>query len=265
MKTGGIFTFLCLGGLFLLVGIAGADERHFTYSYEPKVLPEGALEFEQWATLRAGKEEGVYSRWDLRSEFEYGLSDRLTSALYLNFKSLHIDRENEREDEFEFEGLSSEWKYKFLDPTADPIGILLYGEVGTNLEELELEEKLVIGKNIGRFVLAFNVTVEEEWEFEKDETERELELEFTAGAAYRITDHFAVGLELREANVFPDMDHLRHAALFAGPAIHLSSGRWWATLTVMPQIVALKGSTGDGVNLDEFERMEVRLIFGIHF
>ncbi|HZN58492.1 MAG TPA: hypothetical protein VFD71_10500, partial [Planctomycetota bacterium] len=40
---------------------ARADERVFTYSYEPKVLPKDALEFEQWATLRAGKEDGVFS------------------------------------------------------------------------------------------------------------------------------------------------------------------------------------------------------------
>jgi hypothetical protein len=105
------------------------------------------LEFEQWATLRAGKEDGVYSRWDLRSEFEYGLTDNLTSALYLNLKSLHIDRDSEQEDEFEFEGISSEWKYKLLDPTADPVGLVAYGEVTTNFEELELEQKIILGKN----------------------------------------------------------------------------------------------------------------------
>jgi len=189
---------------------ASSDERHFTYSYEPKVLPEGALEFEQWTTLRAGKEDGVYSRWDLRSEFEYGLTDRLTSALYLNFKSLHIDRDSEQVDEFEFGGVSSEWKYKITDPTADPLGMLAYGEVTTNFEELELEQKLVLGKNVDRFVFAFNAIAEEEWEFERDETESEFMLEFTAGAAYRLTNRLALGIELREKNVFPDMEDLEH-------------------------------------------------------
>lgn len=242
-----------------------ADERYFTYTYEPKVLPKGALEFEQWTTLRAGKEDGVYSRWDLRSEFEYGLTDRLTTDLYLNFTSLNVDRESEQTEEFTFGGLSSAWRYKLSDPTADPLGVVLYGEVTTDFNEFKLEQKLVLGKNVDRFVFAFNAIVEEEWEFEKDGTEKALELEFTAGAAYRFTDHFALGLEVREKNLFPDMEDLSDAALFAGPAIHYSQDRWWATLTVLPQIVALKGTTGDGVNLDEFERAEVRLLIGIDF
>jgi len=245
---------------------ARADERFFTYSYEPKVLPQGGLEFEQWATLRAGKEEGVFSRWDLRSEFEYGLTDRLTSALYLNFNSLHEDLPGQAQDEdsFEFGGLSSEWKLKLTDPTADPLGSLLYAEVTSNFEEVELEQKLVLGKDFEKVVLAFNATAEEEWEFEEDETEKELALEFTAGAAYRITGQFALGVELREKNVFPEMEDLEHAAFFAGPVVHFSRDRWWIALTVLPQIVALEGRTQDSLDLDEFERAEVRLILGIH-
>jgi len=244
---------------------ARADERVFTYSYEPKVLPKDALEFEQWATLRAGKEDGVFSRWDLRTEFEYGLLDQLTTALYLNFESLHIDRDEEQVDEFEFKGLSSEWKWKFLDPTADPIGVLGYFEATTNFEDVELEEKLVLGKNFDRVVLAFNAICEQEWEFENEETETELAVEFTAGVAYRFTDRFALGLEAREVNVFPDMENLEHAAVFLGPTLHYNTNRWWATLTFLPQVAGLRGDTQDGLNLDEFERMEVRLIFGIHF
>jgi hypothetical protein len=244
---------------------ARADERVFTYSYEPKVLPKDALEFEQWATLRAGKEDGVFSRWDLRTEFEYGLLDQLTTALYLNFESLHIDRDEEQVDEFEFKGLSSEWKWKFLDPTADPIGVLGYFEATTNFEDVELEEKLVLGKNFDRVVLAFNAICEQEWEFENEETETELAVEFTAGVAFRFTDRFAVGVEAREVNVFPDMENLEHAAVFLGPTLHYNTNRWWATLTFLPQVAGLRGDTQDGLNLDEFERMEVRLIFGIHF
>ncbi len=243
-----------------------ADDRYFTYTYEPKVLAAGAAEFEQWTTLRAGKENGVYSRWDLRSEFEFGLTDRLTTALYLNFRSTHFDSADDAldEDEFEFKGISSEWKYKLFDPTADPVGFLLYGELTTSFDELELEEKLVLGKNFDRLILAFNANSEQEWEFEEEKTESELVVEFTAGAALKVTDRFSVGVELREKNVFPDMEELEHAAFFAGPAIHYSTEKWWATLTFLPQIVALKGSTGDSVNLDEFERAEFRLLVGIH-
>ena len=36
----------------LAVQTTHADERRFTYVYEPEVLPKGAWEFEQWVTLR---------------------------------------------------------------------------------------------------------------------------------------------------------------------------------------------------------------------
>ena len=144
------------------------------------------------------------------------------------------------------------------------LGVLLYGEATSNFQEVELEEKLVLGKDFEKVGLAFNATAEEEWEFEEDENEKELALEFTAGAAYRFTSHFALGLELREKNVFPEMEDLEHAAFFAGPVIHFARDRWWIALTVLPQIVALEGRTQNSLDLDEFERAEARLILGIN-
>src|SRR5262245_5947617 len=71
---------------------ARADERFFTYSYEASsVLPKGGVEFEQWVTYRGGKEDGVFAAWDLREELEFGITDRYTTSLYLNFRSTHSD------------------------------------------------------------------------------------------------------------------------------------------------------------------------------
>src|SRR5258706_369203 len=36
-----------------LAPAASANERFFTYSYEPETMPQGAFEVEQWVTLRA--------------------------------------------------------------------------------------------------------------------------------------------------------------------------------------------------------------------
>ena len=69
-----------------------ADERAFTYSYEAvSVLPKGGVELEQWITYRAGKEDGRFTRWDLREEIEFGVTDRYTTALYLNFSDIHSE------------------------------------------------------------------------------------------------------------------------------------------------------------------------------
>src|SRR5881396_3522139 len=93
---------------------ARADERLFTYVQEAEVLPKGGLEFEQWLTHRRGKADGVFARWDFREELEYGLTDRLSVAGYLNFKNTHSEGVTGRTDEsrFEFEGISTELKYQ---------------------------------------------------------------------------------------------------------------------------------------------------------
>src|ERR1051326_3982719 len=187
---------------FLLSALpaARADERLFTYVPEAEVLPKGGLEFEQWLTHRRGKADGVFAAWDFREELEYGLTERLTGAGYLNFKNTHSEGVTGRTDEsiFEFEGVSTELKYQLLNPNTKPIGVLLYGEATYKGDEFELEEKLVLQRNFGeKWVLAFNATIEQEWEFEPGATERELSLELTGGLSYKLTPHWALGLEGR--------------------------------------------------------------------
>ena len=67
-----------------------ADERRFTYSYEPELPLKGTLEFEQWVTWRTIRtksgevEQGHYNRWEFRDELEYGVTDNYSVSLYLN-------------------------------------------------------------------------------------------------------------------------------------------------------------------------------------
>jgi hypothetical protein len=245
----------------------------FTYSYEAEVLPKGGWEFEQWITYRGNKGTGTFARWDLREEIEYGVSDRYTTALYLNFRSTHSDGVPYVEggadvNEFEFKGISSEHKYQLLNPHTKPVGLLVYGEVTTDGSELELEQKLVLQKLFGpdnRWNAVLNATVEEEWEFEADETEKELSLEFTAGLSYRINPHWAVGLEGRNHRVFEGFSTREEAsAWFVGPNVHFGTSKWWATLTILPQVSG-RPDNEDGLNFTEHERIEVRLIAGINF
>src|SRR5262249_55600162 len=142
--------------------------------------------FESWITWKTGKDEGRYDEFDLREEFEYGLTDDLTTALYLNFENVHFDHEGTvpDEQEFRFDGVSSEWKWLLSDPSTDFLGTLAYGEVRFSGDEVELEGKAVLGKNFGDFVTALNLIVAHEWQFSADGTDREWELEPTIGAAY---------------------------------------------------------------------------------
>jgi len=249
---------------------AHADERLFTYVQEAEVLPKGGLEFEQWLTHRRSKADGVFARWDFREELEYGLTDRLSVAGYLNFKNTHSEGVTGQMDEsrFEFDGISTELKYQLLNPNTKPVGVLLYGEATYNGDEFELEEKLVLQKNFGeKWVAAFNVTLEEEWAFTPAGTEEELALELTAGIAYKIDLHWSIGLEGRNHRVFApglDFSHRVADAWFVGPNVHYARSKWWATLTVLPQVHG-SPDTRDGLELEEHEKIEVRLIAGINF
>ena len=252
---------------------ARADERFFTYVYDADVLPKGKWEFEQWLTYRQGYPGGDrnYSQhiWDFREEVEYGVTDRLSVAGYLNFRSDQLVARTEGfEDssEFSFKGVSAEIKYQLLNPNKKPVGLALYFEPTYNGNEQELEYKVLFSKNIGdNWVLAANATYEQEWEQEDGETEKESVLEFTAGAAYRLTPHWSVGVEGRYHSVYEGLglnDHLG-TGWFVGPNVHYGSAKWWATLTVLPQVA---GHPSDGgLNRTEHQTFETRLIFGINF
>jgi hypothetical protein len=264
--------FAGMGGIAVVAvlacsSVAHADERKFTYSYESKTLPQGVLELEQWATLSSRTDAGHFSNWRFREELEYGLADRLTTALYLNWEYTGTGgRGTEPEHEAKFETVSNEWKYKVADATADPVGILLYGEWAAGADEQELEFKLVLDKRFGPFILAYNLVVELEREKEVEagggsEWENGAVLWHTFGVSYQANPNFALGAEafLHQdfGGFFKDREHL---AFFAGPNLSVSAGRWWGTLTMLRQFDA-----GDGLVFDEHAKYEFRLIVGFNF
>lgn len=243
----------------VLVGWVHADQRFFTYTYEPKTLPKGAAELEQWATLRNGRDKGLYTRWDLRTEYEIGLTDRLTTAIYFNASNVyrHVDPTVPATNGLYFRGWSLEGKYQLLHPSADPLGVVLYGEVALDRREWEAEGKLILGKNVGRSIFAANGVFEQEWKATLDPngsatTETEQKWEITGAWAYR-WGNYALGGEVRSHSV--RAEGTTKSAFFVGPAVHASGQRGWATLTLLKQLTK---------EFSEHEKTEMRLIVGIH-
>ncbi|HYY62028.1 MAG TPA: DUF6662 family protein, partial [Burkholderiales bacterium] len=64
---------------------AVAGESPFGYVYTTDTHPRGKREIEQWLTRRHGQSRGDYDLWQGRTEVEYGITDRLQTALYLNY------------------------------------------------------------------------------------------------------------------------------------------------------------------------------------
>ena len=269
-------SFLTLALAVTVLGFAlpaAASERRFAYTYESNVLNPGDLELEPWSTWRFGREH-FYSRFDQRLEFEVGLVPNLQTALYWNFKAVAEDVDDgagglARQQEFEFEGISNEWKYKLSDNLADAIGSALYFEWRAAPAEAEVEAKVILDKRAGDLLVAFNAVGEHEWAFPaKGKSERELELAAHVGAGYFITSNFVAGAEVRAVSEFKGGKEYEGTTLFAGPTLAFAQEKWWTALAFQPQLFFIAGEEEEGgeeghLNLEDHERMEVRLLVGM--
>jgi hypothetical protein len=258
---------------------ASATERFFTYTYEPETLPKGALEYEQWLTSAIGRNAAVgqeqYHRWEFRHELEYGVTDRLSTSLYLNY-SLTNFREPETRavpprsrqvSHLQFDTVSLENRLMVLNPAEHRVGLTLYVEPTIGESQAEIEQKLILGQTYGDWKWALNLTHAVEWQDDFQTVEGEVEV--SLGVALKISRHWRVGVEAREHNELPDYRVWENTAFYLGPVINYPAEGWWLTLTVMPQVVGANfaGNVDNNHNLEleGHERWNVRLIAGISF
>ena len=273
---------LALAGFLALTVNAFATERLFTYTYEPETMPQGAFEFEEWTTLRAVRNDEVgqnhYTRWDLKQEFEYGVTDNYTLSFYLNEVSEYFrdPATYAKTSTFEFDGVSIENKWLVLDPATHSVGLALYLEPRIGNGEWELEEKIILGQRFGaekEWKWAFNIVHTTEWvdsEVPGEGTETEGELEFDFGLTRELNKNWHLGVEFRNHNEFPEYEDQEHAAFFLGPVVAYRQENWWAAFTFMTQIYGDNKVSPDpdgdsNLVLDEHELINARLIVGISF
>ena len=252
---------------------AQATERLFTYSYEPETMPAGALEFEQWITLRTQRTKAVgqenFNRWELREELEYGVTDNYTASLYLNFQSdsFRDPATGMNSSSFKFQGVSVENRYQVWNPAEHKVGLTLYLEPRFAGDEAELEERIILGQRHGDWKWALNLTHATEWTDNFHRTEGEVELSF--GLARELNKRWTVGLELRDHNELPEYKKWENTAVFLGPVVSYRQEKWWAALTVLPQVYGKTfGPEPDGnphLELEGHERVNVRFLVGFSF
>src|SRR5258708_11286607 len=127
-----IKTLLASVGLAFCALSVSATERFFTYTYEPETMPQGAMEYEQWIGLRAGRNKTVgqdnYNKWEIREEFEYGVTDNYSLSIYLNQSSENYRDPLTAEDHsnFHFDGVSLANGWMIINPTNHAGGLALY-------------------------------------------------------------------------------------------------------------------------------------------
>jgi hypothetical protein len=252
---------------------AHATERYFTYTYEPESMPQGVLEYEQWITLRAGRNATVgqeqFNLWEFRHELEYGVTDNYTLSLYLNesLTRYRVPEIGSQVSHFQFDGVSLENRLMVLNPLEHVVGLALYLEPRIAAHEAELEQKLILGQRMGDWKWALNLTHATEWANDFHTYEGEVEVSF--GLTRHLNQNWSLGLELRDNNELPEYRIWENTAFYLGPVISYRREKWWASLSVLPQL----GGVNFAENIDNdhrfelqgHERLNLRLIAGFAF
>lgn len=253
-STGRLIAFCLAATQIVFVTDLEAGARRFTYVYEATTSAPGSFEFETWATWKTSpREQRRFNGVDFRHEIEFGISERLQAAIYVADWGYREDPDA-NEHGFSYQDSAIELIYNLSNPTTDLLGSAIYGEVRGGPDELELESKIILQKNIGRFVLAYNGTLEAKWEGTRFE-ERGGELAQSLGVSYEISPSLLLGAELLHEIDLPDWSEAEDSIVYGGPNISYRHGNWWATLTPLVQLTDVAGEVD----------VQTRLIFGFSF
>jgi hypothetical protein len=291
--------------LSLVSFAASAEESVFAYVYTTDLLPQGAKEVEQWMTWRHQKIAGTYDQIEGRTEFEYGLTDRLQVALYLNYnwtQAYHngpfgattppeqfADFYPGPDDHFNrarLVGVSGEAIYRILSPYTDVFGLALYTEPTVGKNFFEVENKIVVQKNFldDLLTVAFNFTYAPEFRNLLDPADptgtatgwqEETDINYALAVSYRFIENWSAGFEFvneHEYNGFV-FNHESNSGYYLGPTLHYGGERFFVTMTALWQMPwasahsdTVPGALVNGYILDnDFERFRFRLKAGYTF
>jgi Family of unknown function (DUF6662) len=231
-----------------------AGARRFTYVYEATTAAPGSVESENWITWKTSPEEDRrFSSVDFRNELEFGVTDHFQIGLYLADWG-YVEDPSANEHGFQYQSSAIELIYNLSNPTTDLVGSALYGEIRGGPEELELESKVILQKNLGRFVFAYNGTLEAKWEGDHLEG-KDGEFSQSLGVSYEISPTWLFGGELLHEIDLPDWSKAEDSVVYAGPNVSYRRGNWWATVTPLAQLTNIKSEVD----------FQTRLIFGFSF
>ncbi len=246
--------FLSLVALLLLSTGARADRRYFLQSSTGYLAPAGNLEVETTSLAASGQGDSSSTSWLNRFELEYGITDRLTGAMYLNF-------EQGPGQATTFDGPSLELICQLARPGRLPIDPAAYCEFRANGSDWEIEPKLLLTRRVYRLVGVVNLIGEYERHVagpERGSLERAFRV--SAGVSRELGAHVAIGLEslfTRDVVDGPDP-----SSWLLGPTVNLQATRAQLAIGWHPQISGNPATRGHR-NLADFPRSEFGVILGV--
>lgn len=243
-----------------------AGEGLFGFLYTLDTQPKGTYEFEQRVDITHGQQTGSYNLGMYRTALEYGLSDNLQVAGYLNTYSIQANKnytgemcedgnapctagfgvpssahDNGPYRKLTVDGGSLELFWRAINPVTSPVGVGLYIEPTLGRLEDSLELRLLLQSNFldDRLIVAMNLLLEPEKEkYDNASTIRNSMADLLYGVSYRFAPNWSAGVEGRlhtdHSGYFLN-NHIQ-TAHFIGPTIHYASQKWWATAAWRYQI-----------------------------
>lgn len=237
-----------------------ADMKKFARSYTAYTLPARALELELWQTGRIDKGIGHYYRWQPRFEVEYGVTDRLTAAMYFNFNEVKSANNNIASKPLSFSTTSFEFRYRLTNPDEYFIDPALYFEFGYGGDKLYYEPKILLSKRFDKFTSVLNLI--SEIERYPASSKLESKFEITAGLAYDINSNVSLGVEFRNHQNYKDIyDGQSNQATFLGPTVSFQTDRLYLVVNFLAQVSGGPVKK-DGLDLVGHEKYEIRTILG---
>ena len=248
--------------LLLLPAAAMADRRYFLETYTPYLGEAKESEVELWLTSKTGKQDpDEAATLESRAEWEYGLTSRLSGALYLNLlrpPGGHLKAESG----------SLELIYR---PTERQLAVdpAVYLEITESGDELELEPKLLLAHRFRQWIAATNLIGELEFRHNDEELlpsgavlKKQIAGELSAGVAFDLHRRLAVGAEALARTEHANFGRQSAALLALGPTVTAQVGEAQLGLEVLQQLRGTPRTSGDR-NLVDFEKTQWRLVLGV--
>jgi hypothetical protein len=231
-----------------------AGARRFTYVYEATPSAPGAMESENWVTWGTSmREDRRFNEVNFRHEIEIGVTDHFQAGLYFADWS-YLESPAQNQHGFSYDSLAIELIYNLSNPTTDFLGAAVYQEIRGGPEIFELESKLILQKNVERFVFAYNATLEAKWEG-RDWSEQAGAFTQSLGISYEISPSWSVGVEMLHEIDLPEWAAADGPILYGGPNISYRHANWWATVTPLVQLTNIRSEVD----------LQTRMIFGFSF
>ena len=201
-----------------IVPAARADRRTMIRAYEYMTQPQGNLELEIWNDVDAPKEGGFDQATTLhRVELEYGVTDNWDFALYHVFAQ-------EPGASLKFDSWRLETRYRLFEKNVLPLDVELYleGERPADFTApWEIEEKLILEKDFGRFALVANFVAAQKIMHLYDGHAWEVD----AGARYELVPQLRLGAEFW--TIQDTVAGVTTGSYYAGPSISFATSKLW--------------------------------------